>query len=192
MNIMYLDSEPRLCAQSLHDKHLNGVMPKEAVQILSTALRRIGLNIGYKSYNPTGRFVKWVLVSLANYQWLYAYVLACNTEHRHRFGKNHYSFEVLMTLPICPSLPDTPFTEPPMAMQGREHNYYISRCTAQTFANCKPGPCKYCDLNKVDTVASYRAYYKAEKQYNKAGKFIATYTNRNKPVWFPESKEVKR
>lgn len=71
MNIFYLHSDPKICAESHCFKHLT-VMAKEAAQILSNVHYNNPNNYTpkYKRYNPNHPACLWAGKSLENYLWL--------------------------------------------------------------------------------------------------------------------------
>jgi hypothetical protein len=140
MNIFYIDSDPQTCAQSHNDKH-TVKMIIEYAQLMSTA-HRILDGTEYLDKTVNNRSIKrwrmntpewdngimlaahvnhpsniWVRSSKENYLWInrmWTYLLK---EYTHRYGKEHKCAERAQWLYMLPkNIPDTPFTEPPLAM----------------------------------------------------------------------------
>lgn len=177
INIFYLHSNPKICAQWHVNKHVVSQL-KESCQLLSTAHRVLDgrLQIGV---SDIGRKVKrWVLPSnldkilysathinhpsaiwcrqnKSNYKWLHSLLEELCNEYTFRYGKIHKCkqiglVEALKQLPV--SISKGNFTEPTPAM---------------------PEQYKIPD-NSID---SYRKYYISEKQR------MFSWKNRNIPEW---------
>ena len=175
MNIFYLDHDHTKCAEYHCDKHVVKMI-LEYSQLLSTAHRMLD---GKEKtvQTDTGKRKRWILddtemestlylathhnhpsavwcrQSRENYQWLYGLLVALHDEFSYRYNKVHASSKLLPLLSCTPkNIKDTPFFEPTPAMPD----------------HCKvPG----------DSLASYRLYYKLEKQH------ILGYTSRLEPDW---------
>jgi hypothetical protein len=178
MNIFYLDSNPKSCAEMHLDKHVVKMI-LEYAQLLSTAHRVIdGEEFWDKTAN--GRKIKrwrmyldsmennlykathinhpsavWVRQSFANYNWLYVLWRELMSEYTYRYMKRHACEKLIPYLSKKPHRisNDNPFTEPPPAMPD------------------------YCKVNG-DSVASYRNYYINEKAS------FASWTTQPMPDWF--------
>jgi hypothetical protein len=139
MNIFILDQNPKLSAQYHSDAHVVKMILEHA-QMMSTVVRRFGLDEGYKPTHQNHPCTKWVGESIANFYWLYNLTFYLNLEYRYRFNHNfnHKSFDVVDNLPIplIPNIGLTPFAQ---AMPDQYKN--------------------------IDPVVAYRAYYKNEKAH---------------------------
>lgn len=141
MNIFYLDRETGPAARYHCDRHVTKMI-LEYAQLLSTAHRVIdpaGAEVKglYRATHTNHPSAVWARAGLANYRWLVALLERLLAEYRLRYGRTHATARLLPALAVPPTLPDTPFTDPPQAMP-------------ETFR----GP---------DTVEAYRAYYRGPK-----------------------------
>jgi len=138
MNIFVLDNDIAKCASYHNDRHCVKMI-LESAQMLSTACRFSGINVGYKVTHINHPCNKWVRESLSNWLWLRELVINLNAEWRRRFNhhENHKSYEVVMSLPY-PKIKDIGLTKFALAMPEQY--------------KCK------------DAVESYRNYYKGEKR----------------------------
>jgi hypothetical protein len=179
MNIFYLSSNPKACAEMHCDKHVVKMIIEYA-QLMSTA-HRILDGEEYIDTTANGRKIKrwrmkdekfenglmkashvnhpsgvWVRQSKQNYMWLnrmWNYLLL---EYTHRYNKRHACSKYMEVLYIWPeNIPDVPFTEPPPAMPD------------------------YCKVPS-DSISSYHKYYINEKIR------FAKWKNREVPLWFRE------
>lgn len=155
MNIFYLSSDLKKCAQYHCDKHVVKMI-LEYAQLLSTACRESGLDMGYKTTHKNHPCAIWARSSEDNFIWLADLAWELNKEWQYRYehpaSKNHKSWDVISTLEL-PSLPKLGLTE---------------------FPQCMPDEFKV--LN--NPIAAYRNYYQGSKAE------IATWKKRNKPWWF--------
>lgn len=176
MNIFYLHSDPKTCAEMHLDKHVVKMI-LETAQLLSTAHRVLD-GIAYVEKSKTGRKIsrwkladirdsilysathashpsaKWCRHTNKNYQWLYEHFVALMTEYTHRYGKVH----------ACDKLKDVLSQSPKNILVG------------EFSAPWRAMP----DEFKVegDTILSYRNYYVGAKAN------FAKWTKRNAPDWF--------
>lgn len=137
MNIFLLDDNIQKCAEYHCDRHVVKMI-LEYAQLLSTACRANGLEMGYKQTHLNHPSAKWARASEDNFLWLADLAGAVNDEYKHRYGHkvNHKSYDVICTLEL-PDLPKIGLTELP---------------------KCMP------DQYKVDSVVqSYRNYYCGDK-----------------------------
>lgn len=126
-------------------------MTLETAQILSTVAGG-----PYKPFNPKHPSCLWAKQSHENWCWLIAHGLALAKEFTRRFGKVHKS-EAVIT----------------------EHSHrdaFLPKIGLTDFALCMPD-----EYKQADTVAAYRAFYRAEK------KFAAWNKNRPPPQWMEEA-----
>lgn len=174
MNIFYLDSVPKNCAQFHVDSHITK-MPVELAQILSTTHRIIdgkeyidsssGRRIKrwkllderennlYLATHYNHPSVKWCRESQQNYYWTYRLFLELLAEYTYRYSKTHACTKLIPYLGIAPkNIAWKPFTEPTPAMD----NQYIV-------------------VN--DSLQSYRNYYKYGKIH------LHSWKNRPIPNW---------
>lgn len=182
MNIFYLDTNPKLCAQYHNSKHVVKMI-LELAQLLSTAHRVLdGYNVVMKS--KTGRNVqRWVLEdtrndilysathinhpsavwcrqSLPNYQWLHELLVELCAEYTFRYGKVHKC----QAIGLVEALKQSPTKIPMMAF------------TAPTPA--MPDGVKIIG----NSLASYRNYYINNKVHLASWK--GKVNSRNQPEWF--------
>jgi hypothetical protein len=182
MNIFYLHNDPKICAEMHADKHVVKMI-LEYCQLLSTAHRVID---GYESTgkSTSGRVMRrwvlsdmreshlykathinhpsglWVRKSFENYSWLHSLLVQLCKEYTYRYGKIHKCQEsgLVDLLADAPkNMKSDLFTEPTPAM---------------------PEPVKI----KGDSVASYRNYYKMNKQHLASWK--GKLNSRPTPEWF--------
>lgn len=155
MNIFLLDDDVELCAQYHCDQHVVKMI-LESVQIMCTALNKMGFDTPYKSTHQKHPCVLWVESSYDNFLWLKRLTLCLNDEYRYRFDRqtDHRSIDVLRSISgyqyLCRGL--TPFA------QAMPEKYKI------------PG----------DAVNAYRRFYIGEKKH------FARWTLREEPAWFSE------
>lgn len=135
MNIFILDTDKTKCAQYHLDRHVVKMI-LEYAQLLSTACRHTGLDVGYRSTHINHPCSKWVRESKDNWLWLRDLSTELNREYTHRYGKSHKSYDVIKSLPV-PNLPDKGLTKFALAMPDE---YKVS-----------------------DPVQSYRNYYNGGK-----------------------------
>lgn len=179
MNIFYLDSDPKTCAEMHLDKHVVKMIIEYA-QLMSTAHRVLD---GEEYYDKTanGRKIKrwrmedpkyeaglmkashvnhpsgvWVRASKENYMWLnrmWNYLLL---EYTYRYGKRHACADRMDVLYAWPQkIPEGKFYPPTPAM---------------------PEECKI----PGNSLASYHKYYKERKNH------FAKWTKREVPNWYVE------
>lgn len=159
MNIFFLDHNPIIAAQYLHDVHLRKMIV-ETAQLLCTnaqecSFHKCDTTKLYKKTHVNHPMSIWTRDSIINYSWLLTYLYGLLVEYKFRFDKTHKTteiYEYLITIiePIYGEI-----SQPPL---------------------CMP------DQYKIDDyIGSYRTYYRKAKQFDKNGKFIGKYTKRNMP-----------
>lgn len=185
MNVFYLDSDPKICAQMHIDKH-SSKMCIEYAQLLSTAHRVVDGSLWYGKTSNNRRIARylhpdailednlykashinhpsniWARQSAKNYLWLYdMWVATCN-EYKHRYGRVHESFRKLEKYLISPpsKIGSDDFSEPPPAMKA--------------YPQC---------IVEGDSLTSYRNYYWEAKRS------FAKWTKRDKPIWWNERED---
>ena len=162
MNIFVLHEDPVKAAQDQCDKHVVK-MVLESAQMLSTAHRILdGDNVIHESLYKIAHkghpCTKWVMESVANYQWLYDHFIGLCDEYTYRYGKTH----------LC----DTKFRD---ILLFSPNNIPIEERTP--FALAMSAFPQFMDYN--DPVTSYRRYYGT-----KADNFNLLWTKREIPDWY--------
>lgn len=155
MNIFILDSDLEKCARYHIDKHVYKMIT-ESAQMLSTTVRLLGIDAGYKITHQNHPCTKWTRESLSNWLWLKQLVFHLNDEWKYRYNHNHNhkSFEIVNSLPI-PKINDLGLTP---------------------FAICMDNVFKIDN----DPVKSYRNYYIKAKSH------LFDWKNREIPDWITE------
>ena len=155
MNIFFLDTDVRKCAEYHCDKHVVKMI-LETAQLLCSAHHttpQVTTEVPYKLSHKNHPCSIWVRESLTNYLYLCELGLELCKEYTYRYEKRHKSQDVIEwcvtnKVNIC----DKGLTEPPKAMP---------------------------DEYKVkDVVDSYRNYYIGAK------KTFASWKKREIPFWF--------
>ncbi|MFM2478843.1 pyrimidine dimer DNA glycosylase/endonuclease V [Celerinatantimonas sp. MCCC 1A17872] len=157
MNIFVLDNDIRKCAQYHCDQHVVKMI-LESVQILCTALNKIGFITPYQSTHVHHPCVLWVEHSYGNFVWLATLARELNCEYCYRFNKSvpHKSIAVLDEI--------------------EQKTYLYEDIGLTDFAQAMPEPYKV----PGDVVQAYRNFYIAEKL-----KF-ARWTKRHRPDWLQQ------
>jgi hypothetical protein len=155
MNIFFLDTDTKKCAEYHCDKHVVKMI-LETAQLLCGVhhlTNQVNVEIPYKLSHKNHPCSIWTRESLSNYLYLCDLGLELCKEYTYRYGKRHKSQDVIeWCLVNKPKIPDTGFTNPPKAMP---------------------------DEYKVDDfVKSYRNYYVGAKSS------IAKWKSRSIPEWF--------
>lgn len=111
MNIFVLDDDPTKCVVQYPDKHVVKMIT-ESVQMLSTANRVNGVDIGYRKTHANHPCTIWVRSSLSNYFWVCELVEAMHKEWQYRYNHvhNHKAFDMYLTIPIL-DIPDHGLTQ---------------------------------------------------------------------------------
>ena len=158
MNIFYLHSDARSCAQMHCDKHVVKMI-LETTQLLCTAHRvcdgnkYCDENHLYKKTHFNHPSAVWVRKSKDNYRWLHELLFFLLTEYQLRYKKIHKCSNLYHVLRKVPTnINNDSFTEPPQ---------------------CMPDTHKH-----VDTVIAYRNYYNADKAT------FAKWGYSKTPTWF--------
>ena len=134
MNIFFLHKDPSRAAKAQCDKHIVK-MVLETTQMLSTAARRNGFDIGYKAAYPNHPMTRWVGDNNYNFSWALDHAQELSKEYVARYNKFHACQKVINKfLSLKGSYIN--FSEPPQ---------------------CMPDEFK-CD----DYVDAYNKYYKAK------------------------------
>ena len=178
MNIFYLDSDPKLCAEMHVDKHVVKMIIEYA-QLMSTAHRVLD-GEEYIDLTANGRRIKrwrlhddreqllmkashinhpsgvWCRANTANYKWLCVMWSHLLDEYTYRYGKVHACARLKKDLRFVPNnIPSGDFFEPTPAM---------------------PDECKV----PGDSLASYHKYYVERKNH------FALWKKRETPTWYKE------
>ena len=180
MNIFYVHSDPKICAQQHVDKHVVKMI-LEYAQLLSTAHRVLD-GSEHTTVSQSGRkkkiwlltdsrdsnlysathinhpSAKWARHSEQNYRWLFTLWCELLAEYTYRYGKQHASSRLLTYL-----------ARPPKSIKMDE----------QFCAPWRAMPDEYkFDRSEPDyTVKSYRAYYLCAKTQ------MLKWKNRETPDW---------
>lgn len=160
MNIFVVDSDPKIAATMLCDRHVSKMI-LESAQMLTAVADRYGYPILYKVSHKNHPCTLWAGDRYANWRWLIDHALEMEQEKIRRTGTGHISAEVIRWYadnsygPPKDNLPMTPFAQ---AM-----------------------PDQY--RNSLDPVKAYRTYYLEEKQFFKDGK-RPKWTNTQPPDWW--------
>ena len=138
MNIFFLHKDPLRAAKAQCDKHVVK-MVLETTQMLSTAARRRGYDVGYKSAYPNHPMTLWVSKSPHNYAWAIIHAFELCNEYTKRYNKVHKTQSVIYDLyDVCDG-DYTQMTDPP---------------------TCMPD-----EYKTDDYVQSYRNYYVGDKKH---------------------------
>ena len=168
MNIFAVHPHPAVAARMLVDKHVVR-MPLETAQIVSTALRETDADWAteyeclYKSTHENHPVVQWAGRSQANFAWTLRHGLALGREYRRRYESEHKSVTAVLN-PVRERIDVAP-------LRGRDD-----------FALAMPD-----EYKQDDSVAAYRAYYRAEKVPD-----MGEYTARDAPEWIEAAAERTR
>ena len=136
MNIFFLHKDPSRAARMQCDKHVVK-MVLETTQMLSTAARRQGHDVGYQSAYPKHPMTIWVGDTRDNFCWTLQHAIELSKEYTVRYSKLHASQKVIDNIhEYYPNISFDNITEPPQ---------------------CMPDEFK-CD----DYVDAYNKYYKAK------------------------------
>jgi len=162
MNIFFVHNDPKVCAQMLCDKHIVK-MPSETAQILLTAFDELDvilpLNKSGEPYSTRGYYnhpcCKWARESKGNFLWLLKHGRSLCDEYRRRYGKDHYSENVIEWI-----------------------SQHIDFVSFERDGFCDPPQCMLEQYRSSSTVESYREYCRREKAY------FAKWKWGNVPEWF--------
>jgi hypothetical protein len=136
MNIFFLHRDPSRAAKAQCDKHVVK-MVLETTQMLSTAARRRGNDVGYKSAYPNHPMTIWVGDTRDNFCWALQHAIELSKEYTIRYSKFHACQKVIDN--IHEYYPDISFdniTEPPQCMPDEfkdddfvraYRNYYVHK-----------------------------------------------------------------
>lgn len=155
MNIFFLDTDVKKCAEYHCDKHVVKMI-LETAQLLCGAHYTTGQvtdQVPYKLSHKNHPCAIWTRKSLSNYLYLCELGIELCNEYTFRYEKRHKSQSVIeWCIENKASILDTGFSDPPKAMP---------------------------EIFKTsNTVESYRNYYRGAK------KGFATWKKRDAPSWF--------
>ena len=126
MNIFFLHKHPVIAAQMQCDKHVVK-MVLETAQMLSTAARAQGHDVGYKSAYPKHPMTLWVNQSANNFRWAWLHGMSLAKEYTNRYDKIHKSQEILEQLENYATGDEAHITEPPQCMPDQyKTNDYVT------------------------------------------------------------------
>ena len=146
MNIFFLHKHPVIAAQMQCDKHVVK-MVLETAQMLSTAARAQGHDVGYKSAYPKHPMTLWVSQNADNFRWAWLHGMSLAKEYTNRYDKIHKSQEILEQLENYATGDENHITEPPQCMPDQyktdnyvtaHRNYYVGdKKRFAKYKNCK-------------------------------------------------------
>ena len=136
MNIFFLHKDPSRAAKAQCDKHVVK-MVLETTQMLSTAIRRRGYDIGYQSAYPKHPMTIWVGDTRDNFCWALQHAIELSKEYTVRYSKLHASQKVIDNIhEYYLNISFDNITEPPQCMPDEfkcdnyvraYRNYYIHK-----------------------------------------------------------------
>ena len=116
MNIFFLHKDPSRAAKAQCDKHVVK-MVLETTQMLSTAARRQGHDVGYQSAYPKHPMTIWVGDTRDNFCWTLQHAIELSKEYTVRYSKLHASQKVIDNIhEYYPNISFDNITEPPQCM----------------------------------------------------------------------------
>ena len=118
MNIFFLHRNPSRAAKAQCDKHVVK-MVLETTQMLSTAARRHGYDVGYMSAYPKHPMTIWVGDTWDNFNWAMMHGEALSSEYTFRYKKFHKCHQVLQEISLAVKLSSKnihDITTPPQCM----------------------------------------------------------------------------
>jgi len=137
MNIFYLDSDPKICAQYHCDKHVVKMI-LETAQMLSTAHHVLdgddAIDGIYRSTHKNHPSSVWVRACEGNYKWTWLLFMHLLAEYTKRYDNVHATERLLYTLKTTPKniLRDVRTTEPPQCMPEQ---YKVKDASMQAYRN---------------------------------------------------------
>lgn len=171
MNIFFLHFSPRVCALYHLDRHVVKMIIEYA-QLLCTALHVMSPSgvdeyAFYKSTHVNHPSAVWARANIENWKWLKELALELCVEYTYRYRKIHSIQEKIRKLPE-PSLSVGAFFPPTPAMPD-EYKVYTET-----------------NNNTIDSLSSYRKYYKYGKKHLHNTKWYGAWTNRDVPEFITE------
>ena len=137
MNIFYLDSDPKICAQYHCDKHVVKMI-LETAQMLSTAHHVLdgddAIDGIYRSTHKNHPSSVWVRSCEGNYNWTWLLFMHLLNEYTARYDKTHATQRLLDTLKATPKNISTvvQFSQPPQCMPEQ---YKVKDASMQAYRN---------------------------------------------------------
>lgn len=170
MNIFVLNEDERLSAQSCIDRHVVK-MPTESVQLLCSSHHFYSKRDDLPSFlmeinNLNHPCSIWCREHINNYNWLLSYTRELCQEYTFRYKKTHKSSLLLDWL-----------TENKPRIVERDVKL-IDFGNHQITAHAQTIPEQY---RQVNTIEAYRNTYLKTKVYDKNGKVMMIYTDRQPP-----------
>lgn len=160
MNIFILDSDPKVSAQNLCDKHVVKML-LESAQMLCVPFHLQTIEIPlYKLTHSNHPCNVWIRQSRENYEWLLEHAIELGSEYTYRFDKIHKSSAVVTWCLNKFSMLDFPFIKQTDFVQAMPEIYKSN-----------------------DAVTAYRSYYKGEKS-----RFAKWNRKRQPPKWWKVDK----
>jgi hypothetical protein len=153
MNIFVLSLNPYRCAVYHNQRHCTKMI-LEHIQMLSTACRESGIDVGYKTSHRFHPCSIWTRESLSNWRWLKELTQHLHEEWKYRFDHpdiDHKAYTMMMTLPE-PNIEDKGLTP---------------------FAQAMPE-----EYRHPDPIKAYRTYYMADKRH------LADWGKQEIPHWW--------
>ena len=165
MNIFFLDKDPGLCAKYHCDRHLVQQINTVA-QILSTVMRKSGIEYGFTAKNKEHPCVLWVEESDENFLWLHKLGMELCREFSFRYsgnGSHRHTCEHLIR--------DTHLESTGKNLQRKRRKKFKITNPPQLISD---------HFKSDEVVKSYRDYYLVEKTK------LLVYTKRQVPDWVSE------
>lgn len=167
MNLFYLSHDPEESVRYLCDKHVVK-MTLETAQLLCGVHHMLGSKedfplVPYKLTHKNHPVAVWARACYNNYRYLSDYFDCISKEYTLRYSKEHLAFtkcKYLKDITIVTLDTKVPFSDPPLCMP---EEYKITKS----------------DSKDLDTVESYRAYYRHKMTIIKPFR----YTMRSCPQW---------
>ena len=159
MNIFHVNSDPRLAARDLCDKHVVKMILESAQMLCSGFPKDLGAPYKRTHYNHPSTI--WTRTTKTNYLWLTEHALELNQEYGRRYnGKSHKSVQVIE-----------------WCRNNIDKVEFINQqdLGLTEFAQCMPEIYKV----KRNPVQAYRNYYVGDKQEIVSWKHPGV-----KPEWF--------
>ena len=158
MNIFFLHRNPKIAARMQCNKHVVK-MVLETAQMLSTAARAQGHDIGYKSAYPNHPMTLWVNKSPHNYAWAAIHGLELAKEYTKRYKKRHKSQDIIEPLWKLKKGISTKCTTPPLCMPDE---YKTGRNHVQSY--------RYYYYNEKSSFAKYT--YRIAPRFMQGGEYL--------------------
>ena len=143
MNIFFLDKDPVKAAQLQCDKHVVK-MVLETAQMVSTAVRNQGHDVGYQSAYPKHPMTLWVGQNADNFAWTMIHGFDLCKEYTHRYNKIHASHKILQDIQKLDIEGNSNFmTTPPQCMPDEYKKTNYIEAYRNYYVNAKKHFAKY-------------------------------------------------